>query len=260
VLTVGDWNVDVLSLGTITPPRSTLVDTDPADDPLLELAVNALLLRRGDTTVLIDTGIGVTAAVLGLPETDLPGSLRAVGVEPEAIDILCLTHLDFDHVGGAFEGSWPHDLRPAFPHAQVLASAVEIDWSRAGGSGAGFEGGPTAVAALEPGLSPVAAGAEIAPGIRLRAAPGHTPGHSVVEVAGDPALLFLGDVVHAEFLVENPELHVKQDRDPRQGAETRLAFLEESERRGLQVVATHVGSSSPARIVRVDGRFRWTSI
>jgi hypothetical protein len=25
-------------------------------------------------------------------------------------------------------------------------------------------------------------------------------------------------------------------------------------------VATHVGSSSPARIVRVDGRFRWTSI
>jgi glyoxylase-like metal-dependent hydrolase (beta-lactamase superfamily II) len=151
----GDWTVHLLHPGTITPPRSTLVATPPTEDAPIELAVNALLAQRGSTTMLIDTGIGVTAAALGLPPTDLGRSLREHGVEPEAVDLVYLTHLDFDHVGGALKGSWPGDLAPALPAAQVLAPAVEVDWSLAGGSGAGFEGGATPVTALAPVLSTV---------------------------------------------------------------------------------------------------------
>lgn len=259
MFTIGEWNVDLLDLGHVINRMSVYTDLEPGvDDNLVVNAYNVLLLRQGTTTVVVDTGVGVTAAALGLPVTDLTGALAALDVSPEAVDIVCLTHLDYDHIGGAFAGSWPDDLRPVFVDAEVMVSAEEIEWSRAGASGIGFEGGPVAVAALDPSLSAIAPGAEIVPGVHMRPAPGHTPGHMVVEIDGDPPLLFLADVLHAGFLAEQPR-PVRFDRDPQRGVETRFKLLEECADRQLQVLSTHISAESPGRIVRSDSGYRWES-
>jgi glyoxylase-like metal-dependent hydrolase (beta-lactamase superfamily II) len=257
VFKVGEWKVELLELGHAMGRVSHHIDlpSDVEDGPV-HIVFNALLLRRSAQTVVVDTGLGVTAPVLGMPHTDMTGALAAHGVSPENVDIVCLTHLDCDHVGGAFEGTWPEELRRVFLNAEVMASAVEIDWSRKGGSGAGFEGGPVAVTALGAALVPVASGDEIAPGIHMRSAPGHTPGHMLVEIDGDPPLLYLADVLHAPFLVERPSL-VIPDRDPPTGLRTRLALIEESANRDVGVLATHIPAREPARIVRAEDGYRW---
>jgi len=251
----GNWAVTVLELKQFEAPLSAfVVDADPG--VRVRVAVNALLLQRRGQTIIVDTGTGVMAHLIDGLQMDLDAALRAHRVKPSDIDLVILTHLHGDHVGGALHGSWPDDLRPAFPNARVVAPAVEVEWSRGGGSGRSNEGGPVAVAALAPVLVAVADDVEVAPGVRLRPAPGHTPGHSVVEVDGREPLVFAADLIHAIELVERPQA-VVPDIDQALGLETRRRLLNEFADRGVDVLATHIPGPAPARVERSGSGFKW---
>ena len=58
----------------------------------------------------------------------LPAALERLGVAPGEITDVVLTHLDFDHAGGAVAGTWPEPLAPAFPSAPVHVAAFDLDW------------------------------------------------------------------------------------------------------------------------------------
>jgi glyoxylase-like metal-dependent hydrolase (beta-lactamase superfamily II) len=64
------------------------------------LPINCVLVRDGDTTLLIDTGLGPRPRAL-IPEPDarLLDGLARRGVAPEDVDIVVHTHLHVDHVG-----------------------------------------------------------------------------------------------------------------------------------------------------------------
>ncbi len=99
----------------------------------LDAGLNSLLIRTGDKTILVETGIGNK-----MPEklvqiykqpAKLLDNLHAVGVAPEDIDIVINTHLHFDHCGWntVRRGDW---FVATFPKAKYYAQRGE--WKRLG--------------------------------------------------------------------------------------------------------------------------------
>jgi len=127
--------------------------------------------------------------------------LRRIGVEPESVETVILTHLHYDHTGSV----------DAFPHAELVVQRSELD----------FWTGPEArepsfAAVVEPDeIERVAAARlrllegdeEIAPGIEAICVGGHSPGQTVllVEGAGGPVVL-ASDAIHyyEELELERP--------------------------------------------------------
>jgi glyoxylase-like metal-dependent hydrolase (beta-lactamase superfamily II) len=114
---------------------------------------------------------------------------------------------------------------------------------------------PRIVAALDAAglLDEYADGAEPAPSLRLRSAPGHRVGHSILEV-GD-SFVYAVDVFQHPLHVEHPEWDTAFDADPEVGLATRLALLAELADRGATVAVAHI--AEPGRIERAADGFRW---
>ena len=94
----------------------------------------------------------------------------------------------------------------------------------------------------------------MSPGLSLRHAPGHTPGHRCVLLdAGGERVLFAGDLLHFTFQLNDPGYRSPGDEDPEEGSRTRVAWLDRAESQGLTFATAHVPPYPIARIVREDG-------
>ncbi len=205
----------------------------------------------GDVNVLIDTGLGpVDFAGRGtMIGGKLVPALAGLGVQPEDIDIVALSHLHADHSGGLGElGTGA----PVFPNAEVYVGAA--DWSY-------FVTQERPQVPLDPHTVTVLhhldrAGrlhlldgdGDIAPGVRRLAAPGHTPGHSVYSVhhAGERVLL-LGDAMYCAQQLANLDWSVSFDVDPAQARRTREHVTKDLAREGGLALGCHFPQLRAAR-------------
>lgn len=116
-------------------PKSLWERTNPADDRnLCTWAMRCLLVEDGDRLTLIDTGIGAKQDEKFFSHYHLHGdatldrSLAAHGFHRDDITDVFLTHLHFDHVGGAV-ARHGDQLRPAFANARYWSHARHWDWA-----------------------------------------------------------------------------------------------------------------------------------
>ena len=166
-------------------------------------ATNCVLVQAGDRNVLIDTGYGSKLtqkqrAILDSEEGDpLLASLQAVGLAADEIDTVILSHLHFDHAGGATRRTEDGELVPTFANAEYVTQRRE--WVNATAEFPDLRG-----AYPLDNLLPLAqsrqlrlldGNVEILPGIRAHVTGGHTEGHQVLifESEGQTAV-YLGDV------------------------------------------------------------------
>ncbi len=133
------WELALLEFGQAEHPGAWV---GPGFPEWMWTPMNGLLLRRPGQTILVDAGSGVLSYLWAYDgiESDAPRALAAAGVSPAEVDLVVLTHLDDDHVGGVVEGPWPDEARLAFPNARIAAPAEGIEAVEAG------EGLPVGVA------------------------------------------------------------------------------------------------------------------
>lgn len=249
-LRFGGWEIDLLDCGSIELPAAALGPeaAGPARTP-----VTATLLRGHGQTVLVDSGAGPCAPLW--PGGGGDGLLAALGgAAPTAI---LLTHLDFDHSGGAVAGTWPSPIEPAFPDVPVLVAGLGLDaWWEAEERPLNV-GTPILRVLRDAGvLASFADGSEPFPGVRVRSAPGHSPGHTALEIADEAGvLLHLADAIHDRSHVEHPGWDGYYDDDVDAALATRNALIAEAEARGAVVLASHV--EVPGRIGRRNGVATW---
>jgi len=116
-------------------PKSLWQKTNPADDKnLCTWAMRCLLIEEGDRLILIDTGIGNKQDEKFFSHYYLHGdasidsSLAAKGFHRDDITDVFLTHLHFDHVGGAVKRV-NGNLVPAFKNATYWSNIQHWDWA-----------------------------------------------------------------------------------------------------------------------------------
>jgi glyoxylase-like metal-dependent hydrolase (beta-lactamase superfamily II) len=269
---LGAFEVTALSDGTVALPIDQLLtNTTPKQvkqalakvylKPPVETSVNGFLINTGSKLVLVDAG---AAGLFGPTLGRLVANLKAAGYQPEQVDMVLITHMHPDHVGGLVA-----DGKLAFPNATVHADKAEADYWL---SAANLEKAPTDAKGLFQGaqasLGPVIAAGQFkpfdaetafAPGIRSQATHGHTAGHSVyiVESEGQKLVLW-GDLMHVEAVqFARPEVTIKFDTDSKAAAQQRKKAYAEAARQGYWVGAAHLSFPGIGR-VRTEGQgYAW---
>ncbi|MEO3809365.1 MBL fold metallo-hydrolase [Sphaerisporangium sp. B11E5] len=213
-------------------PGGAAEDWAVAGDGEWVLHFRCYLLRdRHGRVVLVDAGIGGVdspASTWAPVPGGLVAELAGHGVMPGDIDTVVLTHLHSDHASGTIaEGV------PVFPNARHVIQRAEIDWIENGGPNPTLE---RVVRPLTMLIDAVDGEAGVMPGVRVVAAPGHTPGHQVVEV-GDVTLT--GDLVVHPVQVVNPGVFYANDEDPERAVASRRAVLDGVRAKGGSIGTSH---------------------
>ncbi len=275
-LQVGDIDVLVVSDGVLTLPGAMLghnVDAAersawlkdkflPQDN--LEWALNEVVVRRGNKTILIDAGLGADPN-LNLPRAGrLVQRLEAAGVDLASVTDVVLTHLHMDHIGGLLVDGVRERLRSDL---RIHVAAAEVDfWAAPDFSHVSMPlGFPDALRRAsrrflneyDRQLRPFEKEYEVAPGILIQRTGGHTPGHSVVRLAsrGD-RLTFAGDAVF-QVGFEHPDWFNGFEHDPEEAARVRVGLLRELAANRESLVATHLSFPSVCHVAVEGDAFRW---
>ena len=206
---IGDYDVQLLNTGLFrldggamfgVVPKALWGKQKPPDEHnRIHMCTNALLLRGNGKTILVDTGIGehnpakfcqiyaVDTAVHNLPQC-----LANHGVAPADVTDVILTHLHFDHAGGATIPNENGTFRPAFPNAAYHVQQRHYEWSVEASE-------KDRASFLEENIVPLVqteqlnllnSGGEIFPGIELLLSDGHTMAQQMLLIHSDEQTLF----------------------------------------------------------------------
>ncbi len=249
------------------------------------LSVHTWVVRHEGKTILIDTGAGndkdrPNLKVLHHLHHPFLKRLEAVGVLPEKVDYILLTHIHADHVGWntRLEGK---DWVPTFPNATVICSDMEWLYGAALANGdeaairtirntadLGYPIRLPVSGVFADSMQPVMAagrlkrvavdGSEVLPGIRLVPTPGHSICHAAISISskGEEAI-FGGDVLHHPFELHDPDLTSMFCEFPDAARKSRRRLASQLADSGVSYFSSHFSGSSVGRILRDGDAFRW---
>jgi len=228
----------------------------------MPIPLTVVVLRMNGRTIMMDAGSGVGQWQANA--THLPANMKAAGIDYKAIDTIMISHFHPDHVWGLMEKGTNN---PVFPNAELIVNAAEYNWWT----------DPSRLAKLPEGRKPagkriaenfpkwknwklVDDGTEVVPGVRLMAAPGHTPGHSVYHVdAGSEQFLVSADTMYVPaLLAPHPEWQGAYDQDGPMAIATRHKLIDQVIADNVRICGSHFPFPGTGSFVKDGNAYAFT--
>lgn len=204
-----------------------------ANSDQMRFGISTVTLIRGQRTTLVDTAHYGRRVLV-------EERLRALGVTPDQVDTIVLTHLHWDHM----------QCLDIFPKATLYIHPAELEYVKSPRTGdwATMKYVSAALAGRE--IKTVTEGFEVEPGVRIIETPGHTVGHiSVVVDTPEGQVGIIGDAL--------PNARTALRRKPY------LIFFDEraAERSGEKIVSAcdilYCGHDRPFRLLKGENRVEY---
>lgn len=211
----GPYSLEIIETGYVSldggamfgvVPKTLWGRTNPADDlNRILLAMRLLLIRYENKIIITDTGVGkkLNEKLSKIYNVDhqkynLINSLKAHKVKPEDVTDVIITHLHFDHIGGATWYDEKGELQLTFPNATHHVQKKHWEWALnpSEKDGASFMKENFVPIKENNRLNIIDGPGELFPGIFLNIVNGHTPAMQMVKITnGDDTILYCTDLI-----------------------------------------------------------------
>ena len=257
LLRAGSLRLDGGGMFGVVPKSLWSRMAEPDANNRIPLQTNCVLLERDDHRVLIETGFGdkwsdKERGFYDLEHRTVVDALAEVGVAPETITHVIVSHLHFDHAAGLTRHDGDGNAVPAFPNAEIIVQQREWDDALANRSTMTRTYLPTHLEPIADRVRTVDGKTDALPGITVWPVPGHTWGqHAIRFDDADGTVVFAGDVmptrnhVHAAF-------SMGYDMEPYTSMQSKLKLLDAAEARSWRLVLDHEPGDAVVRVER-DG-------
>lgn len=228
------------------------------------MSCNPVLVRTGEHTLLIDTGVGekFPEKLNKIYAVDMPRGLMTeldrLGVKPEEVTHVLNTHLHFDHCGGNTKYGEDGNAVPAFPKAEYVANKLE--WEDA------INPNPRSRASyLKDNLVPVQEAGqlrliegdvEVIPGVRVQVTGGHTKGHQIVFIESEgQTAVYLADLIPLTAQIR-PNWVMSYDLYPVETVDFKEKIAEEAVRHKYLLLFEHSPHIKAAYLKKEEGKYK----
>lgn len=238
----------------------------PDESNRVSLSCNLLLIKTESKMVLIETGMGARWTEQEIARYDLRACvdyaniLQGAGITHDDVDYVLLSHLHFDHAGGAVTRRPDGSLVPTFARAKYVVQKGEWEFAhqanaRARGSYRSDDFDPL----LRDGVLQLVEGdVEITPGIQLKVTGGHTSHHQVVLFhSGGKTGVYFADIIPTCSHLQ-PPWTMGYDHFPLASCDAKAEYLKKAAEESWLVVFDHESGTPWGQVtLQENGKFQW---
>ncbi len=211
---IGKFEISVIETGYLSldggsmfgvVPKTLWNKTNPADDfNRIILSMRLMLIKWQNRIIITDCGVGnklneklTKIYNIDHSKNDLPSSLRKSGIVPEQVTDVLITHLHFDHAGGATFYDTQDQLQLTFPNAMHHIQKNHWKWALnpTEKDGASFMKENYLPIETAGKLNLIDGPGEFLPGMELLTFNGHTPMMQTPKISdGKQTLFYTADI------------------------------------------------------------------
>ena len=261
----GDFALDGGAMFGVVPKTLWMKAYHTGDDlNRIDMTARSLLIRGNGRIILVDTGCGHKMAEklaniyrLDYSRASIEQSLQSHGITPEEITDVVLTHLHFDHVGGATKKISNGDIIPTFPNAMYHVQKEQLQWAQSptDKDRASFMPENWDPLIANGMLNVLEGDGEVFQGINVQRVYGHTCGLQVIHVQDDRHhIVFPADLIPTAAHIPVPYV-MGYDNYPLTSMEEKQDLLTQASEQGWIICFEHDAFTKAGTIKRTEKGF-----